>query len=88
VERKDARLVLVERPGCHYCEALRLDVLARPEVLARLAKTGLARREAERGEPAPILLARDREGRETARKLGFLPDELAEYEKVLDAAEK
>src|SRR5258707_925547 len=67
-ERPTGRVVLVERPGCPYCEALLLDLLARREVLARLAKTGLARREAAPGEPAPILLARDASGREVARE--------------------
>jgi uncharacterized membrane protein len=87
IERKDGRIVLVERRGCAYCEALRLDLLARPEILARLRRTGLARREAEHGEPAPILLARDRDGRETARELGFQADPAA-YEPVLAAAER
>ncbi|MEZ0227379.1 MAG: hypothetical protein ACAI25_02060 [Planctomycetota bacterium] len=87
VERDAARVVLVEKPGCPFCETLRLDVLARPEVLARLAKTGLAHREPAPGEPAPILIARDATGREGARALGGAPtpDEL---EAVLQAAER
>jgi hypothetical protein len=87
LERKDARLVLVERSGCPHCEALLLDLLARPEILARLERTGLARRRAAPDEPAPVLFARDREGRETARETGFSPD-ASLYEAVFLAAER
>jgi hypothetical protein len=86
-ERKDARVVLVEREGCPYCEALAEDVLAKGEVLARLERTGLARRSALPGEPAPILLGLDREGHEAAREAGFKEDP-ASYEAVLRAAER
>ncbi len=85
-ERASGRLVLVERPGCPYCEALLLDVLARPDVLPRVTKAGLHRRAAEPGEPAPLLLAIDAQGREKAREAGFTPDPTV-YEKVLATAE-
>jgi len=87
LERSDARLVLLERDGCPYCEALLLDVLSEPHVLARLERTGLARRSAKEGEPAPVLLGLDQAGREVARETGFSP-ESARYEAVFEAARR
>ncbi len=85
VERTQGRILLIEKPGCPYCEALRLDLLAQPPFLKALEKTGLARREAGPGEPAPILVARDASGREVTRALGFRPDP-KDYEALFQAA--
>ena len=87
VERKGARLVILERAGCPYCEALLLDVLASSEVAPLVSQTGLARQEAAEGEGAPVLIARDGEGREVARASGFTSD-LSAYSSVLEAAKK
>ena len=85
--RPGARLVLVERAGCPYCEALLLDILLRPEVAPRLEKAGLERRAAAPREAAPLLIAYDRSGREAARREGFTPDPEA-YASVLEAASR
>lgn len=80
-----ARVVLLEREGCPYCEALELDLLAEPVFLARLEKTGFDPREAPPGTPAPILLALDASGKEVARVEGFMESREA-YASLLDAA--